>query len=219
MPRRPSKPLRRKPSQSRSRNTVDAILEAAAQVFERHGYADATTDRIAARAGVSIGSLYQYFGDKRALLVAVAERHLDEGFATVTAALVAPDGTPPTLAATLPRVVRALVALHERSPNLHRVLFEEAPLPRRFHAALARREAELVRFTASVLAAERPAGVRDPALAAYLLVQTVDALAHRVVIHPPPDLARDQVVDEITRMLARYLAPEVASSTRRRVGL
>jgi AcrR family transcriptional regulator len=57
---------RARPSQARSRDTVEALLQAAAQVFECHGYAAGTTNRIAERAGVSIGSLYQYFPNKDA---------------------------------------------------------------------------------------------------------------------------------------------------------
>ena len=61
---------RKFPQQSRSQETVEAIVGAATQVFERHGYAAGTTNRIAERAGVSIGPLYQYFPNKDAILVA-----------------------------------------------------------------------------------------------------------------------------------------------------
>jgi AcrR family transcriptional regulator len=73
--RRPA-PVRRRPVQERSRRTVGRILDAAAHVFAERGYA-ATTNQVAEVAGVSIGSLYQYFPDKDALLVALHERHLD----------------------------------------------------------------------------------------------------------------------------------------------
>jgi AcrR family transcriptional regulator len=69
---------RKSPLQGRSRVTVDAIL-AAAQVFATHGYAAETTNRIAERAGISIGSLYEYFPNKDALLVAILEAYVREG--------------------------------------------------------------------------------------------------------------------------------------------
>ena len=68
---------RRTPKQARSRATVEAIVEAAAQVLERKGPEGLTTNGVAERAGVSIGTLYQYFPDKQALLLAAARRELD----------------------------------------------------------------------------------------------------------------------------------------------
>src|SRR5215475_5457688 len=87
---------RRKPRQDRARDTVEAILEAAAQVFERHGYRAGTTNWIAERAGVSIGSLYQYFPNKDAIVMELARRHiaqLDEAASAGLQALV--DHDPP----------------------------------------------------------------------------------------------------------------------------
>lgn len=69
---------RKKPSQSRSQATVDVILDAAARIFVETGFDAATTNAIAERAGVSIGSLYQYFPNKLALLAALKERHIVE---------------------------------------------------------------------------------------------------------------------------------------------
>jgi AcrR family transcriptional regulator len=67
---------RRRPRQARSRATWDAIVEAAAQVLERDGPAGFNTASVAERAGVSIGTLYQYFPDKQAILLAAAEREV-----------------------------------------------------------------------------------------------------------------------------------------------
>ncbi len=69
---------RRRPRQARSRATWDAIVEAAAQVLERDGPAGFSTTSVAERAGVSIGTLYQYFPDKQAILLAAAEREIGE---------------------------------------------------------------------------------------------------------------------------------------------
>ena len=71
-----SKNQRRKPRQARSRATWEAIVEAAAQILERRGPAGFNTNEVAERAGVSIGTLYQYFADKHAILAAAARREL-----------------------------------------------------------------------------------------------------------------------------------------------
>ena len=68
---------RRNPKQARARATVDAILEAAFQILEADGLAKLTTSRIAERAGVSIGTLYQYFPDREAILAAMGQRQSD----------------------------------------------------------------------------------------------------------------------------------------------
>jgi len=78
---------RRTPSQTRSAGTVAAILEAAAQVLEKGGLAAFTTNAVAERAGVSIGTLYQYFADKNALLLALARRELEAALGAVGSAL------------------------------------------------------------------------------------------------------------------------------------
>jgi AcrR family transcriptional regulator len=120
---------RKAPRQERSRLTVEALLDAAAQVFERHGYAAGTTNRIAERAGVSIGSLYQYYPNKDAILVALVQRHLDEGVAAAGPVLTALVADPPPVDVGMRRLLEAMVALHRDRPKLHRVLFEEAPRP------------------------------------------------------------------------------------------
>ena len=74
-----SRNQRRRPRQARSRATWEAIVEAAAQILERRGPAGFNTNEVAERAGVSIGTLYQYFADKHAILAAAARRELGEG--------------------------------------------------------------------------------------------------------------------------------------------
>ena len=70
--------LRKEPRQARSRATVEAIVDAGARVLAEDGWAAFTTNRVAERAGASIGSLYQYFPDKLSLVEAIRRRHLDD---------------------------------------------------------------------------------------------------------------------------------------------
>jgi AcrR family transcriptional regulator len=198
-----TRPTRRRPSQRRSEATYEAIVEAAAQVFERHGYARGTTNRIAERAGVSIGSLYQYFADKDAVLRAVAEHHLAEAGAAVVAELDRLDADPepePALAA----LMRAVVALHRDRPRLHRLLFEEAPLAPDLRDALLALEHGIAERVAAWLR-DRPAPPTDPLLTASLLVQAVEAWAHRFVIHPTEGADENAFAAEAARLLAAGL--------------
>lgn len=72
------RPVRRQPKQRRARQTVDAVVEAAVRVLKREGSDAVTTNRVAEVAGVSIGSVYQYFPDKNAIFVALHQRHIEE---------------------------------------------------------------------------------------------------------------------------------------------
>ena len=104
---------RRIPRQSRSEETVAAILEGAAQVLEAGGLAGFTTNAVAERAGVSIGTLYQYFADKQALLRALAEREVRSTLAAVASALHGDPQAP--MEARVRAMVRAIInAFHGR---------------------------------------------------------------------------------------------------------
>lgn len=197
--------LRRRPIQRRSRLTVDAIVEAAARVLARHGYAAATTNRIAERAGVSIGSLYEYFPNKDSILAALLERHTDQGAAEVLAALEAEIARGAALPALLRALVAALLRQHRRSPELHRVLFEEMPHPPGADACVLRSEDAIAHRLRSALEADSACRAADPDLAAHLVVQTAEALAHRFVLHGIHGLPEARFADELARLLLRYV--------------
>jgi len=196
---------RRRPVQRRSIETVEAILQGAAQVFERHGYAAGTTNRIAERAGVSIGTLYQYFPDKDAILLALTERHLQEGTSALQPLLSELIERPPPVGEALRRLLEALLELHRHHPGLHRVLFEEAPRPAALRAQLDLAFELATATVARYLSLREEVNVSDPQLAAQLLVQTVEAITHGLVIHPRADVAPEAYAREAARMLERYL--------------
>ncbi|MFE1601762.1 TetR/AcrR family transcriptional regulator [Methylobacterium sp. ID0610] len=111
--------------QSRSAETVRIIVEAAARILEERGFAGYTTNAVAERAGVSIGSLYQYFPAKQALTVALIERETALLLADIAAAEHRPDGRSAVL-----HLIAAAVRHQMRRPVLARLLdFEERRLP------------------------------------------------------------------------------------------
>lgn len=205
MAREPSWTARRNPTQDRARATVDVILEAAAEVFARHGYAAGTTNRIAERAGVSVGSFYQYFPNKDAVLVALVERHVVAGTESVQALLDSAVADPGDLRALLKAFVGAMLALHAQEPDLHRVLFEEAPHPPELHECVLRTEEGLAHAWLSILSTVPGTRIGDADTAAHLVVQLTEALTHRFVLHGLHDLSTDDFVEEVVTLLTRYL--------------
>jgi AcrR family transcriptional regulator len=203
MARKPPIKRRKRPSQERSRATVEAILQAATRVFVKDGYDRATTNRIAEVAGVSIGSLYQYFPNKESLIAALLERHVQDAFDLLPRELARAEGRPLRDAVRL--TVDYAIAAHRQDPELHIVLMEQIPrvgalpsaaeIDRRFHAqATAYLEAEADRV--------RPCNKK---LAGFIASQAIEALTHAACLHHPEYLADPQFASEMTELIARYL--------------
>ena len=206
MASRPLTKPRKRASQERSRATVDALIEATARILVRDGFDRASTNRIAQAAGVGIGSLYQYFPSKEALVAAVVERHTREIMQVVRDALVEVETLP------LEQATRALIAAaieaHRVDPGLHRVLAEQTPRT----GALMNVEAfnsEGYDFFKAYLERHRDE-VRavDLGLAAFVCVTSIEALTHTAVLHRSEILTDEAVgtlVDEATRLVVGYL--------------
>ncbi|WP_220446850.1 TetR/AcrR family transcriptional regulator [Nonomuraea deserti] len=177
---------RKQPRQQRSRETVAAILEAAAQLFQRHGYADTTTNKIAERAGVSIGSLYQYFPNKDALLVALAEHYLIQSTEQIAQVFARAAEDRPPLPDLLTDLVECVATLHTDRPGLHRLLFDQAPRTPDLVTRLRQAERRIAHALAGELRRLR-AGGPNPDLNALLAVQGIEAQLHGVLLDLPPD--------------------------------
>jgi AcrR family transcriptional regulator len=170
-------------------------------VFAEHGYAAGTTNRIAEAATMSVGSLYQYFPNKDAILVELVRVHIAEG----TDAVVAAFGAAPAddMEAAIRNVVAALVEVHARDRRLHQVLFEESPRPPSLLAELRRLEESVVSTLARRLTIELP-GLVDPELTARITVTTIESLVHRLVATDRA-LDTERFVTETTRLVHGYL--------------
>jgi AcrR family transcriptional regulator len=173
---------RKSPRQSRSIATVDAIFEATIQVLLNDGLIRLNTTRVARRAGVSVGTLYQYFPNKQALLFAVLERHL----AMLTGAIERacggePCATSEMVAETVVKAyLRAKMAQAEVSPALYRIALELDA--RELIESAVRRSARAIE---AMLSASEDGRFADPSLVAQTLTAalygTVPAFCHRVL--------------------------------------
>src|SRR5262249_32088125 len=122
--RKPTNP-RKHASQERSRATVDALIEATARILVREGFDKASTNHIAETAGVSVGSLYQYYPCKDALVAALIDRRSAATMQVVRRALAEVAAEP--IEAAVRKLVAAATEAHRIDPRLHRVLAEQIP--------------------------------------------------------------------------------------------
>ncbi|HYI04483.1 MAG TPA: TetR/AcrR family transcriptional regulator [Reyranella sp.] len=186
---------------------MQALLDATARVLTKEGYDRASTNRIAATAGVSVGSLYQYFPNKEALVAALVARHNREMLDLLREALK--EVASLDLATAIAKLVRAAVDAHRVDPALHRVFDEQVPRMGQL-AKIEALQGETFQLVRSYLEQRRhEISVRDLDSATSILVTTVEALTHQFVIHRPgaPERDRDRFIDEVTRLVVGYLQP------------
>ncbi|MFD6388693.1 TetR/AcrR family transcriptional regulator [Nocardia sp. NPDC060259] len=190
---------RKTPRQQRAKNTVDTLLEAAAQVFSREG-ATATTNRIAERAGLSIGTLYQYFPNKQAMLHTLAERHLIDGAQRLSEVFARLRAERPPFDDSMRAIMEVVADLHRDRPALHALLHRVAlSLPVELAAVQAFEDYLVTEVEYQLRRCAR--GGPDTLLTARTLVHAVDAQVHRV-------LTRHTVRTEELTALAMAIVPD-----------
>ncbi|MEU5838034.1 TetR/AcrR family transcriptional regulator [Streptomyces diacarni] len=193
---------RKQPRQVRAELTRQRILDAAARVFAEYGYAAGTTNRIAERAQVSIGSLYQYYPNKDAILVELLTRHLDAGVAAT------PPDQDDQLSAPLEGImrfhVRRAIDNHRDDPQLLRVMMEQGPRTPAILERVAHSELERIAYARRLLRGHPEVRVADTDTAARLLVSTIEMVVHKMMAtFDQTDTTR--LENELVAMLTHYL--------------
>lgn len=207
MPRRIRTSPRKAPRQERSKATVDAIILAMTRVLIRDGWEGASTNRVAAEAGVSVGSLYQYFPSKEALVLAVMEQHAFSMTERLQERMV--ELSTASLEEAAAELTHLFIANHQTNPKLHRVLIEQVPKV----GALQRLE-ELnrlyERMVVSYLEIHREdLEVKDLSVTAYVIVQAVEALCHHAVLERQDLIDNGKLEEQIVRLVLGYLKPSL----------
>jgi AcrR family transcriptional regulator len=204
MPRKRSITPRKLPKQDRSRITVEAILEATTHILTEEGYERASTNCIAERAGISIGSLYQYFPNKESLISALMEQHSNEIAELVESKLNHLFDHP--LETTIPELIRAVIAAHAINPRLHQVLNEEIPRSERLHQMQQAEERITVLLRAYLERWNDHTNPRNLEMTVFILGRTVESLCHSAVLEHPDFVTNSQFEQEVSNLLLFYLA-------------
>lgn len=182
----PSSP-RRQPRQARALATRAAIFEATAQILEAEGEAGFNTNRVAERAGVSVGTLYQYFADKRAILVAIAH----EEIVTVRQRLAREMAEAPTDPVRL--AIRAQIQILQDRPATRRAALR---------AILDVESAETI--ARETRTTQKPLPRRDDPLESFVLSRAVAWVIRAAVLEASPHLADPGFEDALVRLVEGY---------------
>ena len=198
-------PARRRPKQRRARETVEAILDAVTKILKREGSQALTTNRIADVAGVSIGSLYQYFPDKRAIFIALHRRHIEQIDRLLERTLVEHATSP--LEDLMRAMVNAMIDAHSGDPEFYQLLMVEVP-----HRADGSQDFAVRldgAFRLAIAAKGRSRTENELDKAAFVVANMMDGLCHGAVLRRPAKVSLREAKDEIVRALLAYLrSPE-----------
>jgi AcrR family transcriptional regulator len=193
---------RRRPVQSRAQETVTAILDAVVRLLKRKGSSAITTNNIAATAGVSIGSVYQYFPNKRAIFIALHQRHIDQVDRILRQKICESAGEP--LEKLVSSLVDGMIEIHAGDPELAALLDSEIPHRADGTEELSSRLHECFRV-ALAPHAKRVGRTVKLDVRAFLLANMVEALGHALVLRRPHGLSLRSARAEVCRAILACL--------------
>jgi AcrR family transcriptional regulator len=193
--------MRKEPRQARSRATVASVVEAGARILGKRGWAGFTTNEVAEVAGVSIGSLYQYFPNKHALIEAILHRHMDDCLAVMRETTSQSD----PILKFVEHLVDDMISVHTLHPGLHRVLQDERPSFESTKDANSPFEMDYLACYAKAVASYRKneAGVSSETVGT-IISDALDGVIHNAIRRGT--LESPTIKKELVRMIGLYLA-------------
>jgi AcrR family transcriptional regulator len=206
VPKPPPTEPRKQPRQARSRALVEAILDATERVLAQEGPEQATTTRIAEVAGVSVGSLYQYFPSRDALLAAVIERRVERDEQELLARMATLGDA--SLATILRTAARHLVEVYRREPELYRTMVDEMDRVAREARVQTMIDDAMARTVAMLKPHREALAVDDLPLAVYTIVTAQVAVVRDAVRRRPELLEGTRLADVLGTLAVRFFGLE-----------
>lgn len=188
------------PTQERSKQTVSHILEACARIISREGYFALTTDKIANEAGVSIGSLYQFFGNKESVVSALIKQRIEEDRQYFFDRMRPYENL--SGKEKIPKMIEIGFEIYRLKPELRSALQTvRLYLTEQEYLNQSRRIfAEFVRKNLPTLTAHR-----DPEKVAYITVTAFLSIMNNAILDTPELVNDPELVSEMSLMFKKYL--------------
>ena len=194
------------PKQSRSQETFDSILEAAAAVFALRGYEQSTTHQVAAEAGVSVGALYRYFDSKQAILLELYSRELSMLRQKALDEFTLADLVSKDLRQLLKKTLSMVFRIHGERPGLRRVLAEQSRKIPELSRLRASMDAEIHGAVRQILAAVPGVNLQDLEVSAYLVTVFISSLLDDFLLYRRDGdtaFSDERVIDAASQFVVR----------------
>lgn len=202
MPRKTLVSPRKSPKQGRSKNLVGTILTATTRVLETAGYAKATTNRIAELAGVSIGSLYQYFPSKEALVGAILDQQIERNQKRFEAKILEVDGK--SLEELIDVLVQTAAETYLPNRKIMSILFEQAPALQKTQNILRVRKHVTSQLKQVLDRFEGKVRPKNTELAVFIAVNAVLGVLQMALLSYPDGIKEAELTREMSHMVRRY---------------
>lgn len=200
------KSLKKRVKQDRAKATIETILLGAAQVLVKEGYEGTNTNRIAEVAGVSIGSIYQYFANKEAIIGELIEVHIQK----VMDVFLDKYNTLSTVSLKdgIRILIRSLLEARSVEPKLQRVFDEQLPKIGKLYR-LREYEKQVVEMIKGYLQSKKSeVSVKNLEMAAFISVHAVEAVIQVALNYRQDILTSGHLEDELTNLIVRYLVAD-----------
>jgi AcrR family transcriptional regulator len=184
------------------------LVEAATNAFEERGYDETTTAEIARRAGVSVGSVYGYFPDKRAILLEIVHETVEQMSDRIVAELDPARWQGSDLRDSVRALIDTVFKTRLLRPGLQRILWErffKDPEVRATVEAIETRGRTAIAALLEHLNATGRARVSDPDTAAFVIHTSVEWTGARLMLGGAPDAQLDAAVDSMSEMISRLI--------------
>ena len=192
---------RKMPRQGRSKVTVDAILQSAAEILKEMDYAKFNTNLVAERAGISIGSLYQYFPNKDALIVALHKKHTQHIHDLLRTVIDHQNAQ--TLKQRIESLANPVIAANSFEPELHQLLEKKLPF---FDINRVEDETGIRQEIFRLVELHQDEIVeKDTVLMVWMILQLLESLIHAAVLEAPVNIAPQVLRNAIIQSIYNYL--------------
>ena len=195
--------MKKRPTQARAKATVKAIVDATALILEKDGYNALTTNEVAEVAGVSIGSLYEYFPGKEAIIAALVKEMVDDGLLVMQTALDQSDTE--SFDTAMRAWVETLFGIVNNHKKLVRVLIFQIPYLMQI-PAVHKVQAELLKIVLTGASrSEQQFQIKVKPEVLYLISSLAGSTLFSLALAPPVGMSTDAILDELSSKIIDWL--------------